>query len=83
MHNHDEHAEGKPMSQRWKLALVAKGIAEQTLLDTYETERRPIGRFVLRFTDRAATIATSESRILRLRRRRPRRSSGSRPARSR
>ena len=22
MHNHDEHAEGKPMSQRWKLALV-------------------------------------------------------------
>jgi 2-polyprenyl-6-methoxyphenol hydroxylase-like FAD-dependent oxidoreductase len=50
----------------WKLALVAKGIAEQTLLDTYETERRPIGRFVLRFTDRAATIATSESRILRL-----------------
>jgi 2-polyprenyl-6-methoxyphenol hydroxylase-like FAD-dependent oxidoreductase len=50
----------------WKLALVAKGIADQVLLDTYETERRPIGRFVLRFTDRAATIATSESRILRL-----------------
>jgi 2-polyprenyl-6-methoxyphenol hydroxylase-like FAD-dependent oxidoreductase len=50
----------------WKLALVAKGIADQALLDTYETERRPIGRFVLRFTDRAATIATSESRMLRL-----------------
>jgi 2-polyprenyl-6-methoxyphenol hydroxylase-like FAD-dependent oxidoreductase len=50
----------------WKLALVAKGIADHVLLDTYETERRPIGRFVLRFTDRATTIATSESRILRL-----------------
>jgi 2-polyprenyl-6-methoxyphenol hydroxylase-like FAD-dependent oxidoreductase len=50
----------------WKLALVAKGIADEALLETYETERRPIGRFVLRFTDRAATIATSESQILRL-----------------
>jgi 2-polyprenyl-6-methoxyphenol hydroxylase-like FAD-dependent oxidoreductase len=50
----------------WKLALVAKGIADEALLDTYETERRPIGSFVLRFTDRAARIATSESRILRL-----------------
>ena len=50
----------------WKLALVAKGIADEALLDSYETERRPIGRFVLRFTDRAASFATSESRILRL-----------------
>jgi 2-polyprenyl-6-methoxyphenol hydroxylase-like FAD-dependent oxidoreductase len=48
----------------WKLALVAAGIADEALLDTYETERRPIGRYVLRFTDRAARIATSESRIL-------------------
>ena len=36
------------------------------LLDTYETERGPIGRMVLRFTDRAARVATSERRILRL-----------------
>jgi 2-polyprenyl-6-methoxyphenol hydroxylase-like FAD-dependent oxidoreductase len=50
----------------WKLALVARGIADEALLDTYETERRPIGRFVLRFTDRAAKIATSRSRMLRL-----------------
>jgi 2-polyprenyl-6-methoxyphenol hydroxylase-like FAD-dependent oxidoreductase len=50
----------------WKLTLVAKGIADEALLDSYETERRPIGRFVLRVTDRAATIATSESQILRL-----------------
>jgi 2-polyprenyl-6-methoxyphenol hydroxylase-like FAD-dependent oxidoreductase len=50
----------------WKLALVARGIAEEALLDTYEAERRPIGRFVLRFTDRAASIATSERPLLRL-----------------
>ena len=50
----------------WKLALVARGIADEALLDTYEIERQPIGRFVLRFTDRAARIATSESRVLRL-----------------
>jgi FAD binding domain len=50
----------------WKLALVVEGIADQALLDTYETERWPIGRFVLRVTDRATSIATSESRITRL-----------------
>jgi 2-polyprenyl-6-methoxyphenol hydroxylase-like FAD-dependent oxidoreductase len=50
----------------WKLALVARGIADEALLDTYEAERRPIGRFVLRFTDRIATIAISESRTVRL-----------------
>jgi 2-polyprenyl-6-methoxyphenol hydroxylase-like FAD-dependent oxidoreductase len=50
----------------WKLALVAKGIADEALLDTYESERRPIGRFVLRFTDRAAKFATSRSGVVRL-----------------
>jgi len=50
----------------WKLALVAKGVADEALLDTYEAERQPIGRFVLAFTDRAATIAISPSPILRL-----------------
>jgi 2-polyprenyl-6-methoxyphenol hydroxylase-like FAD-dependent oxidoreductase len=50
----------------WKLALAASGVADPTLLDTYEAERRPIGRFVLRFTDRAFTIATSPNRIVRL-----------------
>jgi hypothetical protein len=50
----------------WKLALVVKGVADEALLDTYEAERRPIGRFVLRFTDRATSIATSRSRLLRL-----------------
>jgi 2-polyprenyl-6-methoxyphenol hydroxylase-like FAD-dependent oxidoreductase len=48
----------------WKLALVARDVADEALLDTYEAERRPIGRFVLHFTDRAARIATSERRTL-------------------
>src|SRR5262249_8989258 len=50
----------------WKLALVAKGVADEALLDTYEAERQPVGRLVLRFTDRAASIPTSRSRSVRL-----------------
>jgi 2-polyprenyl-6-methoxyphenol hydroxylase-like FAD-dependent oxidoreductase len=54
----------------WKLALAARGVADEALLDTYEAERRPIGRLVLRFTDRATAIATSDNlpvRVLRTR----------------
>jgi 2-polyprenyl-6-methoxyphenol hydroxylase-like FAD-dependent oxidoreductase len=43
----------------WKLALVVDGTAGPGLLDTYQGERQPVGRDVLRFTDRAFTIATS------------------------
>jgi 2-polyprenyl-6-methoxyphenol hydroxylase-like FAD-dependent oxidoreductase len=43
----------------WKLALVASGVANPALLDTYHAERWPIGRFVLRFSDRAFRAATS------------------------
>jgi 2-polyprenyl-6-methoxyphenol hydroxylase-like FAD-dependent oxidoreductase len=49
----------------WKLALVAAGIAEPGLLDSYEPERAPVGRMVLRFTDRAFTIATSRNPAVR------------------
>ena len=45
----------------WKLALVTSGRGAEALLDSYESERAPIGRTVLRFTDRAFTIATSDS----------------------
>jgi 2-polyprenyl-6-methoxyphenol hydroxylase-like FAD-dependent oxidoreductase len=48
----------------WKLALVARGVADEALLASYETERRPIGRLVLRFTDLGARIATSRGHIL-------------------
>jgi 2-polyprenyl-6-methoxyphenol hydroxylase-like FAD-dependent oxidoreductase len=50
----------------WKLALVERGLADHGLLDTYEAERRPVGRRVLRFTDRATRIAISPSPLIRL-----------------
>ncbi len=50
----------------WKLALVDRGLADDELLDSYEAERWPIGRFVLRFTDRATSIATSDRPSVRL-----------------
>jgi 2-polyprenyl-6-methoxyphenol hydroxylase-like FAD-dependent oxidoreductase len=50
----------------WKLALAARSAADPALLDTYEAERQPIGRFVLRITDGATAIATSRNRIVRL-----------------
>jgi 2-polyprenyl-6-methoxyphenol hydroxylase-like FAD-dependent oxidoreductase len=50
----------------WKLGLVAAGVADPAVLDSYEPERAPIGRRVLRFTDRAFTIATSRNPLLRL-----------------
>ncbi|WP_326651181.1 MULTISPECIES: FAD-dependent monooxygenase [unclassified Streptomyces] len=50
----------------WKLALVCQDAAPDALLDTYESERAPVGRNVLHFTDRAFTIATSPNPLLRL-----------------
>lgn len=49
----------------WKLAWVSIGAAIPALLDTYETERAPVGRTVLRFTDRAFSIGTTTSPVLR------------------
>ena len=49
----------------WKLALVCRGVAPERLLDTYDLERRPVGAFVLRFTDRAFTAATSNAPLVR------------------
>ncbi len=42
----------------WKLALVASGVAGDELLDSYETERWPVGRTLLRYTDRAFSTFT-------------------------
>jgi hypothetical protein len=50
----------------WKLAQALRGNAGSTLLDTYEAERAPVGRMVLRFSDRAFTVATSTSPAVRL-----------------
>jgi 2-polyprenyl-6-methoxyphenol hydroxylase-like FAD-dependent oxidoreductase len=50
----------------WKLAQTLGGVTDPALLDTYEAERAPIGKMVLRFTDRAFTIATSTRPLVRL-----------------
>ena len=42
----------------WKLALVALGRAHPSLLDTYQAERWPVGRNLLRYTDRAFSLFT-------------------------
>lgn len=40
----------------WKLALVTLGAADAKLLDTYEAERWPVGRALLRYTDRIFSV---------------------------
>jgi len=42
----------------WKLALVASGAADPALLDSYEAERWPVGRALLRTTDRMFGVFT-------------------------
>ncbi|HEY9788114.1 MAG TPA: FAD-dependent monooxygenase [Candidatus Obscuribacterales bacterium] len=42
----------------WKLALVVKGAAGPSLLDSYNEERHPIGQNVLKGTDIATRVAT-------------------------
>lgn len=49
----------------WKLALATTGRASPNLLDSYEPERAPVGRRVLRFTDRAFSAATSTNPLVR------------------
>ena len=45
----------------WKLAAASRGDAPDALLESYESERAPVGREVLRFTDRIFRIATSSA----------------------
>ena len=47
----------------WKLALVTRGEAPPSLLDSYEAERRPVGERLLRVTDRAFAIAAGGGRL--------------------
>lgn len=46
-------------------AELCRGRAPEGLLQTYEAERAPVGRDVLRFTDRAFAIATSSNPVIR------------------
>ncbi len=54
----------------WKLALVVDGRADESLIDSYEDERLPVARALLRTTDRAFRLISERSwavRNLRLR----------------
>ena len=47
----------------WKLTLVLSNEADPALLDTYEAERLPVARRLLRTTDRAFSLLVSDSRV--------------------
>ncbi len=49
----------------WKLALVVNGRAGDSLLDTYEAERRPIAEDVLESTSGLTQLVLSDSRVAR------------------
>jgi 2-polyprenyl-6-methoxyphenol hydroxylase-like FAD-dependent oxidoreductase len=48
----------------WKLALVIRGPAEQTVLDTYQEERLPIARKLVQTTDRVFGITVSQNPLV-------------------
>lgn len=50
----------------WKLALVIKGQAKATLLNTYNEERLPFARWLLKFTDRGFTLMTSTNWFIKI-----------------
>ncbi|MBV8169924.1 MAG: FAD-dependent monooxygenase, partial [Alphaproteobacteria bacterium] len=49
----------------WKLGLVARGVADASLLDSYEAERRPVEQGVLQQTDLVTRLVTMEAPIAR------------------
>ncbi|QVL56978.1 MAG: FAD-dependent monooxygenase [Simkaniaceae bacterium] len=48
----------------WKLALVMKGEGEPTILDTYNEERQPIAKSVLKITDKVTKMMTTKTAAL-------------------
>lgn len=50
----------------WKLALGARGLATDELIDSYDAERRPVARGIVGFTDRLFKLATSRSGLKKL-----------------
>ena len=50
----------------WKLAFVARGIADESLLDSYEAERHPVGVRLLKTTDRLFSVFGGQNPLARL-----------------
>jgi FAD binding domain len=57
---------GDAMNLGWKLAAAVRGSAPPWLLDSYETERHPVGESVLRTTDAFNQLVLSNSRARRI-----------------
>ena len=49
----------------WKLALVIRGKASEDILDTYESERRPLALRIIRYTDLAYSFMTTSFFMIR------------------
>ncbi|CAN5909061.1 FAD-dependent monooxygenase [soil metagenome] len=49
----------------WKLAMVDAGTAPESLLDSYDLERRPVAEAVLKGTDRATRLVTLRNPLAR------------------
>src|SRR3954453_14361441 len=50
----------------WKLALVERGVADESLLDSYQAERHPIGVQLLKTTDRLFSVFGGQNPLARL-----------------
>jgi 2-polyprenyl-6-methoxyphenol hydroxylase-like FAD-dependent oxidoreductase len=50
----------------WKLALVERGLADASLLDSYEAERHPVGVALLKTTDRMFSVFGGQNPVARL-----------------
>ena len=57
---------GDAMNLGWKLAEAVRGTAPAWLLDSYQTERHPVGAAVLRLTDAFNQLVLGRSRLQRL-----------------
>lgn len=55
---------GDAVNLGWKLALVARGLASTELLDSYEAERRPVARQILRGADRGFELEATENPVI-------------------
>lgn len=55
---------GDAINLGWKLALVAKGRARAGLLDSYDAERRPVARTVLRNSDRGFWLEVTANPVV-------------------
>jgi 2-polyprenyl-6-methoxyphenol hydroxylase-like FAD-dependent oxidoreductase len=50
----------------WKLALVERGLAEESLLESYQAERHPVGVQLLKTTDRLFSVLGGHNPLARL-----------------